>query len=379
MAGLMKLGEVFSAQVRGLTSEGSGVLDHSSGRVVFVPGAWPGEDVEVKITAIKSQFAQAQLRKVLKAHPQRRIAPCKFHGFGQAQCGGCPWQFVDYTAQLAAKHERIEQTIGRLSSKTQILPIIPAPAEWGYRNRAQLKTNGLQLGFVAAGSNQLAPITDCQVLNDGNRQQLQTLSGNLPNREWQQAAKRQWVTLDINEAEVSVNQRLPFKQGNSAQNDVMRDWLREHLTALDKSWPVLELFAGSGNFTEIISGLGFTSITAAEVVPEAVAALEQRNLSGVTTQVIDLYKAEVLSRLLKRGQAKILVLDPPRDGIKFAGEIVAKQNALAHICYISCDLATFNRDAKLLIQQGFLLNSVQPIDLFPQTPHIELMARFSRA
>lgn len=375
----MKLGDVFSAKVRGLTSEGSGVLDHSSGRVVFVPGAWIEEEVEVKITAIKSQFAHAQLRKIVKAHPLRRAAPCEFHGFGKTQCGGCPWQFVEYAAQLAAKHQRVEQTIGRISQKTRILPILPAPAELGYRNRAQFKTDGQQLGFVAAGTNVLAPINDCRILNDNNREQLRMLLGQLPNREWQQAAKRQWVTVDINETESSVNQRLPFRQGNSAQNEVMRLWLREHLDPLDKMWPVLELFAGSGNFTQVISELGYQTITAVEVVAEAVAQLEQCKFSGVTTQALDLYQAGVLGRLLKRGQAKILVLDPPRDGIKFASEILAKQNALAHIFYISCDLATFSRDAKTLVQQGFDLHSVQPLDLFPQTPHIELMARFSRA
>ncbi len=375
----MNLGEVFSAQVRGLTSEGNGVVEHPSGRVVFVPGAWPDERVEVKITAIKNQFAQARIIKLIAPHHQRRAAPCPHHGFGPHQCGGCSWQFMEYSAQLAAKQDRVAQAVARFAPKAIVQPIVPAPSEFGYRSRAQLKTDGLKIGFVAAGSHQLAPINNCQILSDACQLQLQQLTAELPNPHWQKAAKRQLVTLDIDASQISVNKRLPFTQANSAQNSQMQQWLATQLAPLDRSAPVLELFAGSGNFTQVISQLGFSHILAAEVAAEAVAQLQALQLPNVAVEVADLFKPEQVSRLLKVIQAQILVLDPPRDGLKSAQEVLAKKSKLNTIFYISCDLATFSRDCTLLTRQGFKLREVQPLDQFPQTPHIELMARLERA
>jgi 23S rRNA (uracil1939-C5)-methyltransferase len=72
------------------------------------------------------------------------------------------------------------------------------------------------------------------------------------------------------------------------------------------------------------------------------------------------------------------VLDPPRDGLKSLVQLKAKKSELNTILYISCDLATFSRDAAQLQANGYDLSCVQPLDLFPQTPHVEILARFTR-
>ncbi len=372
----MRISERFTGTVRGLTSEGSGVLDHPSGRAVFVPGAWPGEQVDAKITQIKSQFALGELVSIITPHPKRRAAPCPYHGNSAQHCGGCAWQFMAYEEQLAAKQQRVEQAAARLNPALQVLPIQAAPSELAYRNRAQLKSQGQQLGFVAGASHSLVAVEQCLLLTPQCAAQMQAVREQLTPAPVK--AKTPWLTWDINEHEYRANSRLPFAQGNSAQNTYMRQWLSEQLQNCQRDQPLLELFAGSGNFTRVIAEAGFTAIHAVEVVAEAVAALNSQALAGVTTEVADLFKEGVLSALIKRLKPVTLVLDPPRDGLKTIAQLQAKKSPLKTLLYISCDLATFVRDAQVLLKDGFNLSQIQPVDMFPQTPHVEVLARFTR-
>ncbi len=374
----MRVGEVFSARVRGLTSEGQGVVEHPSGCVVFVPGVWLDEQVRLRVIQVKNRYAQGQLLELETASEDRRPAPCPHQGFGPQQCGGCPWQMVTYSAQLAAKQARVAQSLARLAPRAQLLPIAASPQELGYRNRAQVKTDGTRLGYLAASSHQLAPINDCALLNPACQAQLQQLRQQLPNPAWRPKGKGTWTSIDINETAQSVNQRLPFAQANSEQNRFMQAWLAEQLAPFDRQWPLLELFSGSGNFTRVISAAGFRQVTAADIAGDAIAALANAQLPGVTALSLVLWADGALTRLLKRSAAKLLVLDPPRDGLKQAEQLTAKSSQLEAIAYISCDLATFVRDCGLLIKQGFSLESVQPVDQFPQTPHLELLGWLRR-
>lgn len=374
---------IFEARVQSLTDTGEAVVSHPDGRRFFVPGAWPGELVRVRPLAVKSQYGRGELTAVLEPAPERLAPPCPHQGFGDRQCGGCPWMMVNYQAQLQAKQARVERALARLSPDAQVAPILPAPTPLGYRVRAQLKTDGREVGFVSAGQRQLAPVADCLVLTAHNRATLRDLQRQLPNAGWRPGRASDWTTLDLDEsvtaAEVSVNRRLPFQQANAAQNQTMRQWLMERLAPLPKSAPVLELFAGSGNFTQVLAAAGFDSITAVEVVPEAVAALAEQCLPGVRAVTYDLFDADAFQRLLRDiPRAEILVLDPPREGLKVRDGLFGKQSPLRDIFYISCDLATLCRDLQDMRAAGFDLHEVQPLDVFPQTPHVELLVHLRR-
>src|SRR5690606_21615756 len=168
---------------------------------------------------------------------------------------------------------------------------------------------------------------------------------------WKPAPRQEWTTLDIDESvsaeNVSVNKRLPFQQANRVQNEAMRRWLAAHLELLPREAAVLELFAGSGNFTEIIADTGFSSVTAVEVVSEAIAALAQKNLPGVNPITCDLFDERSFTDLMHRHRdVEILVLDPPRDGLKRRSGLFERKSRLKEILYISCDLATLCRDLR---------------------------------
>lgn len=379
-----RAGERFTGRVRDLANDGQGIVAHPEGRVFFVPGVWVGEVGRFRITGFRGRHGYARLEQLLEPAAGRRAPPCPHHGFGPGDCGGCPWMFVQYTEQLAAKQRRVESALAALAPGDRLRPILPAPMETGYRFRAQFKTDGQVLGFVAAGSREIAPIGDCLVLSQTNRATLRSLVKCLPAPAWRPAARQAWTTLDIDESvdatAVSVNARLPFQQPNDAQNAMMRHWLATQLRLVPGPVRVLELFAGSGNFTEIMAASGATQVLAVDVVEEAASVLRAKALRGVEVLTCDLFADAAAATLGRRAPGfDTLVLDPPREGFAGIDALLSACASLRRVYYISCDLATFRRDLELLLARGFHVDHVQPLDALPQTPHVELLAALSRA
>lgn len=392
-AGSLTVGTCFNGRVRDISADGKGVVPHENGQVFFVAGVWLNEQVQVRINDFKGRFGFAELVTVTEPSPDRVEPPCPYQGVSARSCGGCPWQFVRYEAQLQVKQARVEQSFtGMIASgflkSDRLKPILPSPEIYAYRNRAQLKTDGERLGYVTAGSRSLVDIKDCIILTDKNRETLRALRMHLPNPAWRPRRKDYLTTLDIDESvgadSASVNARLPFQQANSAQNQAMRDWLSHKLSSLQKSQAVLELFAGSGNFTSLIVDAGFTNIMAVEVVDEAMAELRHK-YPQVKTLACDLFSddaAEAVYRAMP--DAEILVLDPPRDGLKndllkSKQGLFRKKSRIKTLLYISCNLATLHRDLQAFVEHGFKIREIQPLDQFPHTPHIELMAHLERS
>jgi len=213
----------FEGRVRDLTSDGRGVVSHPDGRTFFVPGLWLDEVAEIRVVGRQGKVGLGQVITLKKADPQRREAPCRHHGYSPNHCGGCPWMFMPYEAQGAAKLRRLQSTLESLGdSSTRLDGLLAAPEELGYRNRAQLKTDGSKLGYVAAGTRTLVDITDCPILTASNGETLTSLRKALPNPTWR-ARKQEWQTIDLDDTlkGPSLNQRLPFRQGNTQQNVVI--------------------------------------------------------------------------------------------------------------------------------------------------------------
>jgi len=377
-----KVGDLFEGLVRDIASDGRGVLSHPSGRTIFVSGVWLGERVQVRLTQIKGRVGFAECTEVLLASEHRIPAPCPHHGHTPGRCGACPWQMIAYEEQLRVKWQRVASSFARLGVK-EIAPIWPSPKIMGFRNRAQLKTNGQSIGYVSAQSHQLAPIDDCLILSEHNRNTLKTLIQRLPNDEWRPKKKQPWVTLDIDEHtaadQVSVNRRLTFMQANSEQNTKMRDWLAQRLAKLANASTVLEFFAGSGNLTQVIAEQGFAKIIAVEGNDDATRAIKELALPGVDVLAADLFNEAGLNNVLSiAADAEVLVLDPPRDGLKIKGQVFSKRSKITHVFYISCDLATLVRDVEEFQQHKFKIKEVQALDQFPHTPHIEVMVHLQR-
>lgn len=381
------IGQKFETRIRSLASDGRGIANHPSGRTFFIPGVWPGELVSAKITQLKSRVGFADCVEVIEESPERVTAPCPHHGFTSGQCGGCPWQFVSYEAQLQAKQDRVESAFARLLSankikKIKVKAIWPSDSPFHYRNRAQLKTDGKNIGYISSQSNTLAPIQHCEILSKKNAQTLSGLLEQLPNPDWRPKKRDALSTIDIDESvdasSASINQRLAFAQANTQQNTRMQEWLRERISTIATKQHALELFCGSGNLTRVISELGFEKITAVEGVQEALDSLEALALPKVVPLKADLLSEKGIDKVKFRAKdADVLILDPPRDGLKIKGNLFDakgdKKTKIKNIFYISCDLATLTRDLEFMQEQKFKIKEIQPLDMFPQTSHIEIM------
>ncbi len=366
-----------------MAATGEGIVTHPGGQVCFVPGAWAGERGRFRVTGHRGRAALGALVALETPSPHRVTAPCAHHGHDEAHCGGCPWQFMAYGAQLSAKEARLRGALERLGVEAAQAAIWGAPETFGYRNRARLRSDGERIGFLAAGSNRLAPIDDCPVLTARNRETLAALGDRLPEPAWRPRRRGPLTLLPIDDEHgpeaVVPDAPQPFRQGNSAQNARMREWLAGSIGDY-AGRATVELFAGSGNFTEIIAAGGCHPVLAVDSAGEALATLEARALPAVTTRALDLFDAAAPTALeTALARAELLVLDPPRDGLRQLPAFIQRAPRLTAVRYISCDVATFARDLGALLDAGFELEAVQPLDLFPHTPHLELLATLSRS
>ena len=365
----------FIGVVKDVASNGLAIVEHSSGVAVFLRGAWVGETVRVKIEQFKKRYAMGVLLELIKPCDMRVVPPCR-HFNAEPSCGGCLWQFVDYSAQVAMKQFWVERQFARFTD-CSVATIKSSEAVWHYRNRAEFKTDGKKIGFLAAQSKTLIDVVSCPVLSNDIEEHLLNLRKRLPNQEWRNPNKKHPMTLlavddDIDGGAFVANVRRPFKQANEGQNQALKQWLANMLGADNKANVVMELFCGSGNFTEALCALGYEHIVAAEASEVAVEQLSAQKLSGVSAVQANLFDQAALEQLcLRYSNAKTLVLDPPRDGL------VCIQPLLEHkgfecIAYISCDLNTCAKDIEQFVTAGYTVECVQPVDMFPHTPHVEL-------
>ena len=188
--------DYFTGVVRDLSTDGRGVVQAPDGQVVFVAGVWQGEKVEIERSR-RGKSTSADLISLLQPLDARRTPECEYHRDGS--CGGCPWMFVDYPTQIKQKQARLEKVLERINSNTASGSMLGARETLNYRNRAQFKSDGVKLGYVAQGSHEIADVTHCPVLNDVNQVHLRALRQSLPNSDWRPNKNRQWTTIDIDD------------------------------------------------------------------------------------------------------------------------------------------------------------------------------------
>jgi len=401
------------------------------GKVVFVPFAAPGERVQAEVVNEKRDYAEAALKKIEMKSP-RRVEPfCPLYG----ECGGCQYQHFAYEDQLRLKEEAARETLSRLTrrGKFEFLPIIPSPQDRGYRIRAQFKAGekgGRRfLGFHAWRTHRVVEVAHCPLLHPLANRILAGLNnylgggGDIPLKgadlqvspeegrgvvilqtegswdsakaekmgrgieglkgiAWGEKKKIFWrdISLFYESPEIGGRRlRLrisgdSFVQVNSGQNEnLVRkvvDWAG--LTGNEK---VLDLFCGSGNLTlplalaaKRIWGVDYDR-QAIDLARENARGNEFLNctfLAGPAEEGIKRVKEETLTM-------DLVVLDPPRVGAHGVLESLASLRP-RKILYVSCEPPTLARDLARLGSLGYNVERIQPLDMFPQTYHIEVIA-----
>ena len=401
------------------------------GKVVFVPGTAPGDEVVITIDEEKKTYATGRVVEVRTPSPQRRQPPCPY----VARCGGCPWQHIEYQEQLRAKELLVREQLRRIGGLDDIplLPILPSPTEWHYRQRIRLHVGpGRSVGFLAPRSHDIVAIDSCLVAWERMPSHLRLV------RDWIASLRTVVSQVELAVEDVTAppeEQRIivfgqtrgPFYQEDEeacvrllaarsliagvgvqgktwrrAWGKTSRTFLGEGdtLTVNDGAFTqvnpaanhllveatlrlsgvcsddtVIELYCGSGNLS-VAFARAANKLIGIEHDEKAIANARANVTRADVTNARFLHAPAAVGvrELLNDGvRGEVIVLDPPRTGAADIVDDLPRFGARA-ITYVSCDPATLARDLRRLHQQRYQLQAVQPIDMFPQTYHVEVIA-----
>ncbi|HSA58362.1 MAG TPA: class I SAM-dependent RNA methyltransferase [bacterium] len=365
--------------IESLAFGGEGV-GRDDGKVVFVPGTVPGERVRVRVLSDHGKYERAELAGVIEPSPDRAAPPCEVFG----SCGGCQWQHVAYEAQLRWKQRILFETLVRVGrvAEPNVLPILGAPHPWHYRSRIQLQVDaGGAIGFHAPKTHSVVTFGECKIADSRLNAKLEELK-----RASSIGAGELELSLN-GTSEVHVRERSAgpavFSQVNRAQNEKLVEVVMDFAfgkaeAAFTRKKKVVELYAGSGNLSFPLAeraGAVHCVEESAEAVNRAETLMNERGVANM--HWIAGHAEWGLKKLYRRKIVPdLLVLDPPRRGAKEILDLVCVMKP-RQVVYVSCDPVTLARDLNLLTRRHYRLEKVQPIDMFPQTYHIESVSLLS--
>lgn len=356
---------------------GGEALGRHAGKAIFVTGGLPGEVVRVAITDERKNFARGQVIEVLEPSPDRTAPRCPHFGFDAHACGGCHWQHIDYAAQLRFKRDIVRDQLRR-PGKVEDAPVretIPSPAVWAYRNHAQFSvTPDGRVGFQAARSHRVIPIDECHVVQPEILAWLQTNRRVADSANRRMSIRTPHTEFHIRDAVFHVSADSFFQVNTSLIEPLIDQVLSRLERRADQT--IVDAYCGVGLFSRFIAPqagrvIGIESSRSAMADARVnLAAFDQIEL--LTGAVED-----VLPRLDVPIDA--IVVDPPRAGCAPAVLQAVIDRPIDRVVYVSCDPATLARDVRVLLDHGYALIEVQPIDLFPHTYHIETVTLLLRS
>ncbi len=355
-----------------ISQRGQGVGYDDSGNIYFVDGAIPGDRVEVSFAETGKRYRDATLSSLIKPSPDRIEAVCSHFG----ECGGCDWLQWEYRTQAMAKGEMLFHLLERNGIRFRHKsPILEAPSPLGYRNRIQLHIEDGKIGFHKRRSHEIVEIEYCHIARQElNHGLLRLRKGD---RELPRSGR---IELSLTGGGVvrslGDEKSKSFVQVNAAQNERLRDVVAEVVRSAGGK-TILELYCGDGNLTFAYRPPR-GSIIAVDANPSAIEkARSADDEAGAGIDFIQLHIDKSLPDHLPADFIRAydtLILDPPRSGSDLLG-IIGKE--VMNIIYVSCSPSAFLRDIKP-IAEDYSFESVQPIDMFPQTRHVEFVAHLHR-
>lgn len=393
------------------------MIARHDGAIVFVSGAIPGEVVEAEIEKVQRGTVWAVTRTVVEPSPDR------IDGAPDGACGGSVFAHIAYQRQRQLKSAIVEDAFRRIGKIALEMPIdvVASPAD-GYRMRARLHVRGSRIGFFREGTHSLCDAGATRQLGTTSIVVLQALEAALggtaivseielsenieaterachlelvPDGDPSRLASMTKVdgltgvtcapidhprTMDLwgspFVSDVIAGARLTrhsrsFFQGNRF---LARD-LVDHVHSLIDQAPILDLYAGVGLFSVTAAARGLGRVTAVE--GDRFSASDLKRNAGGQDVVVETAAVEAfLSK--SKDQFGTVVVDPPRTGMSkeaMAGIIAIKP---PRVVYVSCDIATLARDARVLLDTGYRMLSARAFDLFPNTAHVETVISFGR-
>jgi 23S rRNA (uracil1939-C5)-methyltransferase len=410
--------EPLEATVDGFTHGGEGVA-RVEGKAVFVPDTLPGERVRLRVVDDRARWARAELLAVLDPSPDRVAPPCAY----VPDCGGCDLQHVASPAQRRLKTRVVREQLERLGgiAEPPVAPCLPVGPDTGYRTHARFHAapDG-RLGFHRAGSHVVVPIDRCLVLTEDAQAVRDAVGDGTGAVEVAVRAHGSTGTaaavltpgpgpLDLPEGDVDLLLAQPDADPVAIRGDgVLREVVADgsyrfradaffQVTTAGAAALVTHVLAAAGDVAgalvwDLYAGVGLLSLPLARAGAEVVAveghpgAADDARHNAATAGLAVTVVADPVAAVTRRAAAgdpdleppDVVVLDPPRTGAgeRVVGDLLGL--AVPTIVYVACDVAALARDARSLVAGGYRLVAAQPLDLFPMTHHVEVVATFHR-
>lgn len=378
---------------------GDGIAREPDGRVVFVRGAIPGDTVLARVTSRGRDFWRADVSEVLHASASRVEPRCPYVALG---CGGCGWQHVAGVAQAELKATMVREALTRQARLNNPAVTIGARVEpFGYRTTVRFAVDGEgRLGLRRASSHDVVALEQCPVAHP-------MISAMLPAL---RASGADEVTIRVSEATgectalVSPNgEGRPVLTGTPAG---MRIGSAAHLTeyvdgrALRVSAPsffqssaqsaallvdAVRRAAGEGPvgrvWADLYAGVGLFAATLFRDSPVIAVEREGSSTRDAQFNLAD-RPATVVGSAVEEWSpdaCSLVIADPARSGLGKSGVSVIDGTGATTVVLVSCDVGSLGRDARLLVDAGFDHRGSEVLDLFPQTPHVEVISAFARS
>ena len=335
---------------------GKGV-GRENGKAVFVPFTIEGELISAELVREKKQFAEGELVDLREASPERVQPQCPYFG----RCGGCAYQHISYEHQLAIKWRQVRDALGRIGKMKDaaMRPMVPSPEPYAYRNRITVHAQDGVVGFFRRDSNRLIDIERCPISRDEVNRALAKLRAQNP--------RDGHYTL-----RAGSGPRV-FSQTNDAVANALRDLINRLIPPEQEL--LIDAYCGAGFFAKAILNK-FERVIGIDWDRFAIEAA-QRDASEKENYIasdVDLELGRLRAIVADYHREKaVLIVDPPATGLSDNARRVIVDLAPNTLIYVSCNPATLARDLKG-IQENFTTESVTPLDMFPQTAEIEVVA-----
>lgn len=363
-------------------------------KAVFVSAAIPGERVKVRIRRHRREWIAVDLLEVLQPSPDRIEPRCPLF----SECSGCQFQHIAYPRQLELKRQVVARQLREHGGfeEAPVAPVLGADEPWHYRNHARFTVQQGQLGFVRHFRRQFLPVAQCPIMEPRINEVMTTLHGTL------EGATQCNVRVGRPEGSLMIQPRLPeaegrppsgqpalvdellgrpfrisaaaFFQVNRAQAERLIELVRERVNAGPQG-VVVDAYAGVGTFAVLLA----PHVGRVIAIEESGPAVEDAriNAEGLASVELRLGKSEEILGQLE-GPVDAIILDPPRSGCRPDALQAVIEHGPARVVYVSCEPESLARDLRVLVDGGYTLLEVQPVDMFPQTHHVECVATLCR-
>jgi len=383
-------GDRFTIKIEKIAFGGEGV-GRVDNFVVFVPFAAPEDDLKIEIIQCKKKFARGRILEIIKASPVRVKPLCSYYG----NCGGCCYQHIAYDEQLQIKKNQVYEAFVKIGKITAppVMVTTASPQSYHYRGKAQchqiMTPCGSKFGFLDTSGGKIVDIERCEIMEETINEKIKLLRKNVFIRKEKDSRLTVWADLPGREANqrgqvvrwVKDKEFLIPASGFFQNNLFLTHTLVDEVCRLALSGrmnTVIDVYCGCGLFSIFLAPLAkeiFGIELSSRAVQFARLNAEKEKIKNVTFVCGDAGEELLKEKFLYlSGRIDLLILDPPRLG---CGESVL--NAIAgllprRLIYVSCNPATQARDVKFLKDAGYHLSILQPVDMFPQTQHIEVIA-----